>query len=365
MYTVMKHRQVVFLICGLMSDPTPMIHFVYEQWVWDGQKSAGKTQIESMFREAGLPVPRHLLHNEWINYYDHSEGLIKDTTPVYVPSRWYWFDNMKAKLSCNIQHRDTEIPECTMSIIGPYPSVTENLLSICHRICQHQAVRDLYILDVKCKDLPEPHVFTLSKNTESIKINWVKLPTETMSHLMQQINQCSALRVLDLSETTLTGCLSGFLPDPHPGLPELQMLDLRCTALNKDDLHRLLSIAYKLPKLQKLDLSHNTLTGCVSRFLSDPHPGLPELERLDLRYTAFNRDDLTYLTQLIKTQKLPALKILDLEGNWLLGTDVEHLNEACVNHHQWELKLRLYNINLSGTFKEIWKPGCGGTKIEL
>ena len=148
-YTVMQHRQVVLLICGLMSDPSPIILLVYERWIRDGQKSAGKTLIEAMFCEAGLPVPEDLLHNQWINYYNHSEGLIKDTTPVYVPSRWYWFYCMKANISCNIQHGKLETPECSMSIISSHRTKTKDLLSLCHRICQHQAVRNLYLLNVR------------------------------------------------------------------------------------------------------------------------------------------------------------------------------------------------------------------------
>ena len=39
------------------------------------RKSSGKTLIEAMFHEAGLQVPKDLLHNQWINYYDHDEGF--------------------------------------------------------------------------------------------------------------------------------------------------------------------------------------------------------------------------------------------------------------------------------------------------
>ena len=54
MDTIMMHRQVAFLVCGLMSDPAPIIHLVYEHWINKGQKYAGKAMIESMFYEAGL-----------------------------------------------------------------------------------------------------------------------------------------------------------------------------------------------------------------------------------------------------------------------------------------------------------------------
>ena len=418
MSTVMQHRQVVLLVCGLMSDPTPIIHLVYERWICYGQKSAGKTLIEAMFYEAGLPVPKDLLHNQWINYYDHSEGLIKDTSPVYVPSRWYQFHQMQAKVSCKIQHGDTDVPECTISIIEPHITVTKDLLSICHRICQHQAVRNLHLFKVKCEDLPESHVFTISKNTESMEITFCILPAEILSHLMQQIKECSALRVLnlssmvphlhqglpeletlklrstglnkedlqhlscitqsnklpklkilDLSWNTLTGCLTSFLPDPHPGLLELRESELAKTKLNKEDLQHLSHITQynKLPSLQCLDLSFHTLTGCLTSFLPDPHPGLPELEKLDLNHTALNKEDLEHLTRLIQTHKLPGLKHLNLIGNRLseMETDFEHLIEACVTHHQREVKLSLWVTRLSGSFVKKWKQRCAGTKIKL
>ena len=423
----MKHLQVVLLICGLMSDPTPIIHLVYKQWIDDGQKSAGKTVIKAMFPEAGLPVPRNLLHNQWINYYNHRQGLIKDTTQIYVPSRWYWFDHVKEKLSCNIQYGNTEMPECTMKIIKPHVTVTKDLLSICHRICQLQAVRDLDILGIRCVDLPEPHVFTLSKNTELIKIINCELSIQTLRHLVQQINRCSTLRVLDLSFSNPTGCLSSFLPDPHPGLPELEELNLRGTALNIKDLQQLSHIiqsnklpklrklklssniltgclsrflAYphpglpeleklnlrmtrlykedlqllshitqsnKLPKVEVLDLSYNTLTGCLSSFLPDPHPGLPELEKLILEDTELNKEDLQHLSHLIQTHKLPGLKNLDLSFNRLyeMETDVEHLIEAYATQHQRKLNLWLWNTGLSEAFAEKWKQRCAETKTEL
>ena len=252
MEAVLQNRQVVLLICGLMSDPTPVIHLVCQHWKNAGQESAGKALIGYMFHEAGLQVPKDYLHNQGINFYDHLSSK-NDTTPVYFPSRLYWFGNITAKIPCNIQHGNTDVPECTISIIHPDERMTENLLSICHIICQNQAIRNFYINGGR----------------------WA-MP------LIQQINRCSTLRVLDLSHITLTGYLSSFLPDPHPGLPELQQLNLDWISLNQEDVCHLLSIAYKLPRLRRLDLSYSFLTGCLSSFLPDPHPGLSELRELNL-----------------------------------------------------------------------------------
>ena len=302
----MQNRQVALLIVGLMPDPTPIIHFACQCWVRDGKKSAGKTLIGLMYNETGLAVPKDFLHNQWINYYDHDKGLIKDTTPVYVPSRLYWFNEMKANISCNFQHGITGVPECSLSIIGPDETVTENLFSICHRICQQQTVRNLDIYTHFCKDLPEPLVFPINKNTESIEMALFKLPLQTLRPLVQQINGCSTLRVLDLSFTPLTYCLCGFLPDPHPGIAQLQELKLFNTWLEKDDLQ--------------------------------------------------------HLIYLLQSHKLVGLDVLDLGSNGLLEmeTDVEHLIKACVKH-QRELELRMFFCDLSDALRHR----CEGTKIKL
>ena len=422
--TVMKHRQVVLLICGLMSDPTLIIHLVCKCLVKDGKKSAGKTLIGYMYHEAGLPLPKDFLHNQGINYYDHSEGLIKDTTPVYVPSRSYWFEKIAAKIPFNIQHGNVDVPECTISILSPETS--DDLMSSCHRICQYQAVRNLYIEGGGYYYFPDEFLFLITKNTESLTVKSCKLRTETLIHLIQQINGCSALRVLDLSYTTLTGCLSGFLPDPHLVLPELRQLYLEWTSLNKEDLCHLLSIAHKLLKLQALDLSHNTLTGCLfgflpdphlglhelknlhlsdtklnkedlqhllsiayklpklqaldlsqnslagcfSSFLPDPHQGLLELQELELSSTGLNKGDLQHLSHLIQTYKLPRLSNLNLAHNRLSEkeSDFENLFETCVTYHNSHLGLDLNGNSekqFSKEFEEKWKQRCEGTKIEL
>ena len=338
---------------------------------------------------------------------------------------------------------------------------------------RHQAISDLFVVNIESTDLPQTFKFNVSKNIQLLKLRSCKFPSQTLNHLIEQINECTALRKidlgftslddvssltlinktsltrldlgfthmsrelsrsvchqltdltqleylnlsrndlslvdtinlsnkpnlsyldcsdtqmstnlsknvigqiiyithlsdLDLSHNTLTGCLSSFLPDPHPGLPELEKLNLRSTALNKDDLHHLLNTisSNKLPNLEDLNLSHNTLTGCFTSFLPDDNPGLPELEKLDLDNTALNKDDVQHITHLIQTHKLPGLDNLNLSENRLceMETDVEHLIEACLTHHQRGLRLWLWLNGLSDAFREKWKQRRAGTNIRL
>ena len=159
---------------------------------------------------------------------------------------------------------------------------------------------------------------------EKLNLRSASLNKDGLQHLFsfRQSNKLPNLRELDLSRNTLTGCLSSFLPDPHPGLPELEKLNLRDTGLNKDDLQHLSHITQssKLPKLQVLDLSQNTLTGCLLTLLPDSHPGLPELEELYLQSNILNKDDLQNLSNITQSNKLRKLRILDLSQNTLAGT---------------------------------------------
>ena len=47
------------------------------------------------------------------------------------------------------------------------------------------------------------------------------LPTHVCRCVLDNINRFSNLRCIELADSLLTGCLSSFLPDPHPGLHKL------------------------------------------------------------------------------------------------------------------------------------------------
>ena len=185
-----------------------------------------------------------------------------------------------------------------------------------------------------------------------------------LSHLMKT-NKLPRLKHLVLSDNILTGTLSGL--DPHPGLHSLDELHLDCTALNKDDILHLshLMKTNKLPRLKVLVLSDNILTGTLSGL--DPHQGLHLLKELYLNCAALNKDDIRHLSHLMKMNKLPQLTELDLSMNNLCEMEDElvRLIEACVTHHQRRLWLSVLGNHLSKEFEEKWWKRCEGTKIGL
>ena len=621
---------MVKFLCGLMPDPTPLVDHVYQMWINEQlyhtrHKSVLPREMHeedffrSLYKESRVKLTGHPLHNQHINYYNHLPEAHRDTTPIYIPSKFYWLRYIKEHIPCGNQPENKAKPDCVMWIEHPSTSVTKALLSTCVRISQNQAVTDLCMSGVRCKGFPEKalYEFNMSECAQSMTMYDCTLPLLTLNHLihqisgfdqlqiyrimskgprsqsadigrfhvkmsshgsqtniessveikhcdlsyqtqlefgectlssqilndlMQQINTrqttrkiiflgtrlqdvshltlnnkkflshldlsgtklsqevrqsiysqlsnllhleyidlsnnnlsqvsslalCnkSSLRHLNLSDTKLSpemcqdvcqqltdltslkylnlsnnnlsqvssitlinktllhhldlkytrmsqdligsiyqqithlesleniylegltidrthysirniklpievfgelfqkmlnrfvclknifikdihgGCLYSFLPDPHPGLYELQELHLVHSALNTNDLQHLSHITQtnKLPELKDLDLSHNTLTGCLSSFLPDPHPGLPQLKNLDMRSTELNKDDLQHLTLLIQTHRLSGLKYLNLRDSRLceMEMDVEHLIEACVTHHQRDLWLPVW-----------------------
>ena len=155
---VKRHREVIIFTAGLMRDPRPLIHYVYEklieenlQWMRTGDHNPSMDEglFKSLYKESTVPLPHHPLHNKHINYYNHvidnDKKRSTDTTPVHIRSKLFVFEDMAENVNIDHKDQDTEPTECAMRITWPHPSVTVRTLSICHRISKHQVVSDLYM----------------------------------------------------------------------------------------------------------------------------------------------------------------------------------------------------------------------------
>ena len=212
---VQRYREVVIFTTGLMKDPTPLLQHIYEMYIKDylNWMRAGdllhidKDLFKSMYSECTVPLPEHMLHNKFINYYNLTlDDLMNrpgDTTPIYFPSRVYHFGFMKeVPTLSDIKEQEAEIPECAMTIFNPDVKVMESLLTQCQMISEHQPVTDLFMDNVYC-DGASAEALKLSKSMQSLSFWDCKLLTHFMRDIFQQLHDCVTLRLLRLWEMDL------------------------------------------------------------------------------------------------------------------------------------------------------------------
>ena len=101
------------------------------------------------------------------------------------------------------------------------------------------------MLDLSFNNLREVSSLTLS-NKKSLRYldlaHYTRMSADLCRSICHQLNELLNLEYIDLSHNTLTGCLSSFLPDPHPGLPQLNWLRLNETALNLMELNHITNL---------------------------------------------------------------------------------------------------------------------------
>ena len=154
---IRKYAEVVIFLCGLMSDPTPLVKHVYQMCVQEKQQKmvdGGNPSIrweerglfQSLYTESAIPLPGRPLHNAYINYYSHEyyEGEL-DTSPVYTPSQLFIFKYISHGLVCNYHGtaKSEELPDSAINMYGPADIATGQLLAIIRTISQHQPISHL------------------------------------------------------------------------------------------------------------------------------------------------------------------------------------------------------------------------------
>ena len=143
--------------------------------------------------------------------------------------------------------------------------------------------------------------------------------------------------------------------------------------MTRDGCERLLRKLNKYENLISLSLEGNILTGQLSHFLCDPGSTLPSLCYLKLTNVGLNKEDVNHLKTLLESGRMPALGGPDdTDALWLdrnnlaeMLCELESLLNICLNHHQNELKIALWDNNLPNEFEEKWSKRCEGTHIKL
>ena len=189
-----RYREVVLFVVGLMKDPRPLVHYLYEMQVenyLNEMRTGTYPDIDtdlfkSLHAESTVPLP-HPLHNQYINHYNHREDERKkrplDTTPVYWPSQVYYFWHMTHEVELDHHSEREEIPPCTMYIRHPRGAVSDSLLSICSEISKHQAVTNLVMWSVTCNSLEAPRLI----NPVMVVLFKCKLPDDFVEKILRQL----------------------------------------------------------------------------------------------------------------------------------------------------------------------------------
>ena len=303
---------------GLMSDPKPLMDHVYRMMIDDRLEHMrneeyyfsshyDKALQKSLYNESQVQLPGQPLHNQHINYYNHWEHdnneSHRDTTAIYYPSKLYEFRNIINDIVLGPEHREqeTDIPECTLMISFDTrdEAVRQSLLSICQVIMRNQAIKDLFVENVKSTDLPQKFAFNISNYIQLLSLERCNFPSQTLNHLMEQINECRALRKIVLRKTNLRGVSSLTLSKKTL----LTHLDLCRTHMSRDLGRSVCHQLADLTQLKHLDLSWNDLSHVDMIHLSNK-PNLSffycKKTKINIKLNKDVMGQLTYATHLSK-----------------------------------------------------------------
>ena len=212
----------------------------------------------------------------------------------------------------------------------------------------HRGFQYLGVLELSNTKLGEADLTCISKATEH-----GKLPE---------------LRQLHLSHNILTNNIECLLDTDYPSLDWLWLDD---THTNKADIKHLSEAVHdgKLQELKDLNLSDNPLTSCLVELLGGTHHyGFHSLAHLQLKNTQLDEDDLLCLTKAVKSEKVPKLTWLYLEGNNLCTMEDQVMSMIQMLkkiYKKKEVFLYLDDNNMGDRFRAEIESGIKGSGIHL
>ena len=164
----------------------------------------------------------------------------------------------------------------------------------------------------------------LSRRAKMLRLLKCKLDSHDFLHLAEQLHGCEEMEKLHFTDTSV--CTSDDLPvDGELGralstLSSLKNVVMKDCQLRNPMSEALLSGLGKCQNLVSLDLRNNTLTNCLERLFAGNDTGLPLLEQLYLEKTDLSEEDFININKAFLEGKLPKLKYLGLQENYLQGS---------------------------------------------
>ena len=271
---IIRHREVVLFTCGLMSDTTPLVEFVYQTWIDSVREelriarypsfSVDKELFQSMYAESTIALPDEPCHSRFVNIFEQSSRqVICRRSKLY---RFYFLErvilwNCGPEAEVSVTSGD-ESPECSIFINSPRrENAARSLLDTCRQISQTQPIRDLCIFHHQCKEVSDPDVFNISQNAVSVKLEDVKFPDDVINQLVSKLNSCATLSMLDFNHTSLHSVASLKI---HK-MTSLLRLDLSYTNMSRQLIDDVCDQLKNLVGMEKFNISWNTLSdknGC-------------------------------------------------------------------------------------------------------
>ena len=142
------------------------------------------------------------------------------------------------------------------------------------------------------------------------------MASEMSQEIMSALFHCKYLTNLYLAGNSLTNTIKNLLRHENmgqPTFPDLQELNLHDTRLSADDT-KSLAVVIRFSKLKLLNISNNCLTGCLEDLLSDSD--FPELEQLEMGNNQLCKTDMSNLSKAVRQKKLPQFEGIGCYGEY-------------------------------------------------
>ena len=260
-------------------------------------------------------------------------------------------DNYMSKIESHMGHGIEDTKACTditkhillnknISIVEIQKSeLSESVFN--HVAKELHGCHKLEILDFSCTGgitVVLSNSIVTMKSLQVVNLSYCKMPPDVSAQMLKGLSQCQNLKVLDLSHSTLTDCMtillnSSELHDSSPGLFRLESLNVEHTELSQHDLQCVFTAIHcnKLPVLKRLAFLPATLTDCLehmTRAMVAPelHGGTGSViifrpvmfyyqQLLFLNGIKLSKNDITCLSRAAVERKLTMLEELDLSSN--------------------------------------------------
>ena len=381
---ILRHKDVIVFVCGLMTDPTPFVDYVYQTCQGrdhtDALDSLFTSQelelFSALFVESKVQLNGNYVHNKHVNYFDHKlderKGQPLDTQ-MYSRSKEYIFLDLKATVDVLKEKKRDDPNESSIHIDNsgrnPDPKITKNLLATCKEISRFQPIVSLFLSNLKCEHFKQTKIFSMSKNTTSVVFHVCALPTEMNVHLQQQLSDCTGLEVICFNSTRIEDAT--FL-DRLQDMSSLTCLELIETELSPIIGRKVCKQLKALKLLRTLWLNIPGL-GAHGRYIKKalkawgPNSGLQTLHlrncdmpanvcsalipHIPKNVTLLHLSGNTLTGCLSQFTELPKLAFLALSRGSLIQDDIEHLTRLiCGNNFPRRADLYLSQNNLDKVY---------------